>query len=576
MWLTETEQEQAASVLLGKSKVSSSKGVPSGQAKSATGIGGLLGRADPLGLASAVAQVTARTATQALPKRSANLALELVKIAAGRSTITADAKDWRFKNRAWTENPAFRRLGQSYLAWARTAADLVDDARLDWRTEERAKLAVSLVTASLAPTNIALLNPDAIERALETGGRSVARGLTNIARDVRSNKGFPRSSDSSAFEVGRNLALTPGAVVYRSEVCELLQFAPSTPTVFTTPVILVPPQINKYYFMDLAPGRSLIEYAVGQGFTMFAISWRNPTAEHRDWSLDVYVRAVEDAVRAACEIADTTTANMIALCAGGITTAALLGHLANTDDPLVNGATFAVTLLDFSVPTMIGLLGSSGIVRNAVRMSERAGTTDMADTRNLFAMLRPNDLIWNYWVNNNLLGESPPAFDILYWNSDSTRLPAALHADFLDMFLNNSFAEGTVDVLGGRVDLGRVERDTFIVGARTDHLTPWQACYAATQLFGGRSEFVLSSSGHIQSLVNPPGNPKMTITTGPAPGPDPEDWLAHSETTTGSWWEPWARWNAARSGECRPAPTELGSQKHPRDVPAPGRYVHAP
>jgi polyhydroxyalkanoate synthase len=503
----------------------------------------------------------------------AGLGVELVKIAVGKSAVEPDPKDWRFRNRAWSENPAFKRLAQSYLAWARTTGDLVDDAHLDWRTEERAKLAASLLTASLAPTNVLVLNPDAMERALQTGGKSLARGATNIARDVASNKGFPRSSDPAAFKVGRDLALTPGAVVHRSEVCELLQFTPTTPTVFETPVVLVPPQINKYYFMDLAPGRSLVEFAVQQGFPMFAISWRNPTAEHREWSLDTYVGAVQDAIRAACEITGSTAANTISLCAGGITTAALLGHLAATGEALINSASFAVTLLDFSVPTMIGLLGKPDIVRNAVRTSIRAGTTDTVETRNLFAMLRPNDLIFNYWVNNNLLGDFPSAFDILYWNSDSTRLPAALHADFLDMFLNNTLATGAFRVFGNPIDLGKVEQDTFVVGARTDHLTAWRACYAATQLFGGQSRFVLSSSGHIQSLVNPPGNPKMTVTTGPDPCRDPDDWLARSDMTTGSWWELWAEWLATRSGERHPAPTALGSQQHPAGIAAPGRYV---
>jgi polyhydroxyalkanoate synthase subunit PhaC len=545
-----------------------------GRLRSTIGTRGPLGRVDQLGLTTAMVQVGARTATRAMPRRISDLGLELIRVAVGRSTIEPDPKDWRFKNRAWSENPLFRRIGQGYLAWARTTDGLVDDAHLDWRTEERARLAASLVTAGLAPTNLLVLNPDAIERAFETGGRSVVRGLTNMARDVTSNKGFPRSSDPAAFEVGRDLALTPGAVVHRSEVCELIQFAPTTPTVFTTPVVLVPPQVNKYYFMDMAPGRSLVEYAVQQGFPMFAISWRNPTAEHRDWSLDTYAGAVEDALRAACEIAGSESANTISLCAGGITTAALLGHLASSGEPLINSATFAVTLLDFSVRSMIGLFGRPDIVRNATKTSRRAGTTGATESRNLFAMLRPNDLIWNYWVNNNLMGQAPSAFDILHWNGDSTRLPATLHADFLDIFLNNTLAGGSFPVFGSPIDLGKVDRDTLVVAARNDHLTAWRACYAATQLFGGRSEFVLSSSGHIQSLVNPPGNPKMTVSTGPEPGPDPDEWLARSDTATGSWWEVWAEWNAARSGERHDAPSGLGSLRHPAGTAAPGEYVH--
>jgi polyhydroxyalkanoate synthase len=535
----------------------------------------VLGRIDPLGLAGAMVQVGTRTATNALPRRVAGLGVELAKVAVGKSTIAPDPKDWRFENRAWKENPLYHRLCQSYLAWTKTALALVDDAQFDWRTAERAKLATVLFTAALAPTNAPLLNPDVIERAYETGGRSVVKGLGNISRDVMGNRGFPRSVDRSAFVVGRDLAVTPGAVVFRNEVCELLQYAAMTPTVNALPMVMVPPQINKYYFMDMAPGRSFVEYGLQQGLQMFAISWRNPTEEHREWGLSTYVDAVSEAVRAACEIAGTDQANTVSLCAGGITTAALLGHLASTQDALINCATFAVTLLDYMVPTMIGLLASPAIVENSRRSTKRAGVLRGHSATALFSMLRPNDLIWNYWVRNNLMGEEPPAFDVLSWNSDATRLPAALHADFLDLFMQNSLASGSCSIHGNPVDLSKVECDSFVVGARTDHLTPWKACYATTQLMGGTSQFALSSSGHIQSLVNPPGNPRMTVATGEATEADPDQWLTKTTAVTGSWWEPWAEWAKARSGGHQPAPTSLGSAAHPADDPAPGRYVLA-
>ena len=535
----------------------------------------VLGKVDPLGLAGAMVQVGTRTATNALPRRIGGLGVELAKVAVGRSSVAPDPKDWRFENRAWKDNPLFHRLCQSYLAWTRMALDLVDDAQLEWRDAERAKLAAILFTAALAPTNAPLLNPDVVERAYETGGRSVAKGMHNIVRDVRSNGGLPRSVDRSKFVVGRDLAVTPGAVVFRNEVCELLQYAPATETVNTLPMVMVPPQINKYYFMDLAPGRSFVEFGVRQGLQMFTISWRNPTGEHSEWGLSTYVDAVNEAVRAACEIAGTDQANTVSLCAGGITTAALLGHLAATRDTLVNCATFAVTLLDFTVPTMIGLLASPAIVENSVRSTKRAGVLRGRNATTLFSMLRPNDLIWNYWVRNNLMGEEPPTFDVLSWNSDATRLPATLHADFLDLFMQNSIATGSCLVHGNPIDLSKVECDSFVVGARTDHLTAWKACYATTQLMGGASQFALSSSGHIQSLVNPPGNPRMTVATGDASEPDPERWLAKNQAVTGSWWEPWAEWAGKRSGARRPAPTSLGSMAHPAGEAAPGSYVLA-
>jgi polyhydroxyalkanoate synthase len=328
--------------------------------------------------------------------------------------------------------------------------------------------------------------------------------------------------------------------------------------------------------MDLAPGRSFVEYCVQQGFQTFVISWRNPTEEHRDWDLDTYIDAEHEALQAACEIAGTEQINTVSLCAGGITTAALLGHLASTQDTLVNCATFAVTLLDFTVPTMIGMLASPAIVDNSLRSTKRDGVLSGSSASALFSLLRPNDLIWNYWVHNNLMGEEPPTFDVLSWNADSTRLPAALHADFLDLFMQNSLATGDFLVHGNPVDLSKVECDSFVVGARTDHLTAWKACYATTQLLGGTSQFALSSSGHIQSLVNPPGNPRMTVATAEATEADPDEWLSKVTAATGSWWEPWSKWVAPRSGGSRPAPTSLGSAAHPPGEPAPGRYVLAP
>jgi polyhydroxyalkanoate synthase len=537
--------------------------------------GRLLGRVDRLGLADSLIRVAAKTSTTALPRRMAGLGLELGKIAVGKSTVAPEPSDRRFTNRAWTENPAFRRIGQTYLAWSKTTLDLVDDAHLDWRTHERARLAASLLTSTLSPTNLLPLNPDAMVRAYESGGRSVVAGAANIGRDIRNNHGLPRTADPDAFHVGKELAVTPGAVVFRNDVCELLQYAPMTEAVHTTPMVLVPPQINKYYFMDLAPGRSFVEYAVRQGLQMFLVSWRNPTVEHRHWNLDTYVAGVKEALHAVTEITGSPQVNTVALCAGGITTAGLLGHLAATQDSLINAATFAVTLLDFSVPTMIGLFGSQPVIANTLKQARRRGILPAHESAALFCMLRPNDLIWNYWVGSNLLGDRPPAFDVLSWNADPTRLAAGLHTDFLDMFANNSLAEGKFSVLGAPVDLGAVTCDSFVVAARTDHLTDWKACYATTQLLGGSSQFALSRSGHIQSLVNPPGNPKMSVSLGPAPGPDPDQWLAESESVPGSWWEPWAEWARPRSGEERPASPCLGSGRHPAMEPAPGRYVLA-
>ena len=540
----------------------------------AIGGGELLGALDPLSLLEALSRAGQHVATTTGPRRVAELLGEWARIGIGRSDVGPEPRDWRFENRAWREHPVYRRMAQSYLAWAETVLQLVDDAELEWRTQERARFAARLVTTALAPTNNFLLNPEALERAWETAGHSLWRGLRNFGRDVADNRGLPRSVVPGALQVGRNLAATPGAVVHVNEVCELLQYTPTTPSVWARPVVVVPPQINKYYVMDLAPGRSFVEYAVAQGFQVFAVSWRNPTATQREWGLGTYVDALEEAMEAAAEVAASEDVAAVGVCAGGLTTAVLLGRLASSGHLLVNTSTFAVTQLDYSVPSAIGMLGTPSVMDRAVRTSRRRGTLSRHDLGALFSMLRPNDLIWNYWVNNNLLGEDPPAFDVLAWNADGTALPATLHEEFLDVFLHNRLARGELSCLGCPIDLGKVDCDVLSIGARNDHLVPWQACFATTALFGGESEFVLSSSGHIQSLVNPPGSKKMAITTGTVTGPDPDAWLATASECSGVWWERWATWQGARAGGERDSPCRLGSHAHPARGPAPGRYVH--
>jgi polyhydroxyalkanoate synthase len=528
---------------------------------------------DPLALVDALRRVGQRCD---VGTSTTNLAMEAIRIALGRSSVAPAERDWRFQHRAWHDNPMFRRLAQGYLAWSAAVEQLVEEADLDWRTAERARFAAGLVTSTLAPTNFLATNPAAIERAVQTGGRSLVRGMRNIVRDVVENRGMPRSVDLRPFRLGETIAATPGSVVYRDEVLELLQYRPTTPRVHSRPVVVVPPQINKYYFLDLAPGRSFVEFAVAQGHQTFCISWRNPTAEQHDWDFDTYVAALEGALVAAAEIAGADRVNTVSMCAGGIATAALLAHHAATGTDLIGSATFGVTLLDFDLPSGIAMLASQGIVEHSLRTTRESGVLDGHSLFAFFSALRPNDLVWNYWVNNNLLGDDPPAFDVLAWNQDSARLPAGLHADFLDLFMTNRLAKaGEMTVLGRPVDLGAVECDTFVVGAQTDHLTPWKACYASTQLFGGRSEFVLSSSGHIQSLVNPPANPKMRFYRGPRPPGSPEGWLADATSHTGSWWEPWATWVGDRGGADRAAPRSLGNRKHRPDGPAPGTYVLA-
>ena len=502
---------------------------------------------------------------------------EALRIAAGRSTVDVEKGDWRFADPTWSRHPGYRRLKQLYLAWSRALLSIAEEADVDWKTRERARFALGIVTSAVAPTNTLVGNPAALKEALETGGGSLLRGARNFVHDLRHNRGMPSQVDTSAFKVGENLATTPGAVVYRDDVMELIQFSPVTPQVAARPVVMIPPQINKYYFLDLSPGRSFIEYAVSRGIQFFAISWRNPRREHGDWGLDTYAGAYLRAVDVAREVTGSDDVNALGMCAGGITMTTALSHLAATHDPRVHSASYGVTLLDFSVPAMVGLFQARPLISVARGRSARAGVLDGDTLASVFTWMRPNDLVWNYWVNNYLMGKKPPAFDILAWNADKTNLPARLHGQFLDIFEGNLLAKpGGITVLGSPVNLSAIKIDTYVTGGLTDHLTPWQGCYRATQLLSGESTFVLSPTGHIQTQVSPPGNPKAHYFVGSEPGPDPDAWRAAAERRDGSWWEHWADWIIERGGGKRPAPKQLGSTRHPALDPAPGRYVLEP
>jgi poly[(R)-3-hydroxyalkanoate] polymerase subunit PhaC len=501
---------------------------------------------------------------------------QLVEVAIGRSEVAPAPGDKRFAHPAWSSSPLYHRVLQAYLVGRHAFLGLVDEVDLDPKSRERARFAVSLVTEAAAPTNTLAGNPSALAKAVETRGGSLVTGLRHFARDVRHNGGMPSTVDTRPFTIGGNLAVTPGEVVHRSEVFELVQYAPSSETSFTRPLVAIPPQINKYYITDIAPGRSLIEHTVAAGVPYFAVSWRNPTPVQRDWNLETYVLACKEAVQVAGDITGSDDANVLGICAGGITMACLLGHLAATGEQLVNSATFMVAGLDTSVESTVGMLASNVAIEAARTRSQRAGVLDGSDLAKVFAWLRPNDLVWNYWVNNYLLGQNPPAFDILYWNADTTRLPAGLHSDFLDLFRSNGLANpGALEVLGEPIDLGKVSCDAYVVAGSTDHIVPWTGAFRTTQLLGGETEFVLSSSGHIQAMVNPPTSKKSSYMTRPGPPPpDADAWLDGAERHPGSWWDHWTAWLTARSGHERPAPDRLGNAEHPPIEPAPGRYVH--
>ncbi len=538
------------------------------------------GTEDPGGVGVAgglVALTKAATRSRAAVKAGVGLSAESVRIALGRSTVAPAKGDHRFADPSWDGNPGYRRLKQVYLAWSAAVDSVVEAADVDWRTRERARFAAGILTSSVAPTNTLPGNPAALKRVIETGGGSLVAGARHFVDDLLHNGGMPRQVDASGFKVGENMAVTPGAVVYRDEVCEVLQYQPTTPTVRARPVVMIPPPINKYYFMDLAPGRSFIEHAVAKGIPFFVISWRNPGKEHAGWNLDTYGEAVLGAIDVAREVSGSDDVIALGLCAGGIITATVLSHLAATGDGRVHAVSFGVTLLDWDVPAMVGAFQSKGLLSVARRKSRSAGVLDARSLGTVFTWMRPNELVWNYWVNNYLMGKQPPAFDILAWNDDKTNLPGRLHGQFLDIFAGNLMVKpGAMTVLGTPVDLSAVKIDTYVTGGLSDHLTPWDGCYRATQLFPGHSTFVLSPTGHIQTQVSPPGNPKSHYFVGGEPGPDPHQWRATAERRTGTWWDHWAEWIIARAGDEKPAPTKLGSRRHKVLGPAPGTYVLEP
>ena len=515
-----------------------------------------------------------------LGRQAAQLGTELGRVAAGRSAIAADPRDRRFADPAWTENPFLRRSVQAYLAAAKTAEALVDGAELGWRDDTRMKFLLTNLIAAAAPSNNPLLSPVGWRALIETGGENAVRGLRALASDLATSPRVPSMVAADAFEVGKDLAVTPGGVVHATDQFELIQYQPVTELVYRYPLLIVPPMINKYYIVDLAPGRSLVEYLVSMGHQVFVMSWRNPDARHRDWDLNTYGGALAEALAAVRAISGAAKASVCALCSGGIMASMVAAHLGVTGqlDQLAS-LCLGVTVLDQSQSGTASAMIDEKTAAAAMAVSGARGYLDGRALAEVFAWLRPDDLIWNYWVNNYLAGRPPPAFDILYWNADVTRLPAALHHDFIRLGLANALVTpGAATMLGSPVDLAKVDVDAYVVAGITDHLCPWESCYRTTQLLGGPVRFVLSTSGHIAAMVNPPTNAKAAFRTAPggatANPADPGEFLALSAVVPGSWWTDYSSWLAERGGGQHRSPRTLGRKAHPVRGAAPGTYVH--
>lgn len=507
-------------------------------------------------------------------EQEAKLVRDLIAALGGSADCNPPQGDKRFGDAAWRENSLYRVTLQGYLVWRDALSGFVDRCALDPKNKERAQFVMSLFTDALSPTNTLLGNPAALKKVVDSGGASLIGGMKNIVTDMLTNQGMPAQVDKTAFEVGKNLGTSRGAVVFRNEVLELIQYAPTTGRVYSRPQLIVPPQINKFYVFDLSDGKSIVDHLLKSEFQVFVVSWRNPTVAQSHWDLDTYVGALLEAIEAVRAITGSDDINLHGACSGAMTISALLGHLASRGIKSVNAATLMVAVLDSTADSQLGLFATPEAVAAAKQGSMVRGVLAGEEMGRMFAWMRPNDLVWNYWVNNYLLGKTPPAFDILYWNNDTTRLPAKLHGQLLDIFTDNLFSKpGALSVLETPVDLTEVTCDKYVVAGITDHITPWKGVYDSARLFGGDTRFVLSSSGHIQSLINPPGNPKAKFYLNPELPANADAWLAGAQAENDSWWSNWRDWLAARSGERRAAPSKPGNRRYPSLAAAPGTYV---
>ena len=486
------------------------------------------------------------------------------------------AGDRRFAAEAWGENPYAAMAAASYQLNARLLMAMADAVQADAKTRARIRFAVEQWVAASAPSNFLAFNAEAQRKAIETHGESIAQGLQNLLHDI--GQGHVSMTDERQFEVGRNVATTEGAVVFENELFQLLEYKPLTDKVYERPLLLVPPCINKYYILDLQPENSLIRYAVAQGHRTFVVSWRNPdeSLAHTTW--DDYIEdAAIQAIHAVQEISGAEQINALGFCVGGTILGTALAVLAARGEKPVRSVTLLTTFLDFAETGIMDIFIDEAMVRLREQQMGQGGLMAGRDLASTFSFLRPNDLVWNYVVGNYLKGETPPPFDLLYWNSDSTNLPGPFYAWYLrNTYLENNLVKpGKLTVCGEKLDLGRVDVPAYIYGSREDHIVPIGGAYASTQVLPGKKRFVMGASGHIAGVINPPEKRKRSHwirADGKLPG-TLDAWLEGAEEHAGSWWPDWAAWLKAQAGTQIAAPKRYGKGKYKVIEAAPGRYV---
>jgi len=486
--------------------------------------------------------------------------------------------DRRFAGKEWRDNPYYAYLKQSYLLASRFLAELAEGAELDAKSKEQLQFAVKQWCDAMSPANFAATNPAVLRLALASNGESVTRGIANLIADL--NKGRISQTDESAFEVGRNLALTPGDVVYENELIQLIQYKAATPRVGARPLVMVPPCINKFYILDLRPENSFVRYAVEQGHTVFMVSWKNVDSSDGAFDWDDYLeKGIIAALGVAREITRSDRVNALGFCVGGTLLASALAVMAAKGEDLVESTTYLATMLDFESPGQLGIFIDERAVAAREASIGKGGILPGADLASTFNALRANDLVWPYVVNNYLMGGAPAAFDLLYWNADSTNLPGPMYCTYVrNTYLENKLrVPGALRNCGVGVDLGKVDRPAFILATREDHIVPWRAAYRSLALLGGEKKFVLGASGHIAGIVNPAAGGKRSFWFSESSSENPDNWLAQAKEERGSWWPQWSQWlegfKGGKNGETREAPAQTGSAQYPAIEPAPGRYV---
>jgi polyhydroxyalkanoate synthase len=491
-------------------------------------------------------------------------------------TVQAAPGDRRFAADEWNESPVHNYLKQSYLLSSRWLNDMVTDSTLDKGTKAKCDFYTRQFIDAMSPSNFAITNPEVLKETVDSNGQNLIAGLENLLQDME--KGRISMTDENSFQLGKNLATTPGSVVFQNELIQLIHFKPMTEKVNERPLLIVPPSINKYYILDLSEHNSYVRYCLEQGNNVFIVSWRNPDESLGDKTWEDYINeGTIPAIEAVQDISGSKKINAVAWCIGGTMLATTIAVLAAKRKKPLASATFFTTLLDFSDPGELGIFIDESQVNQHEHKLAEGGVMPGKQLAQTFSMLRANDLIWNYVVNNYLKGKTPPPFDILYWNSDSTNMTSAMFTWYLrNMYLENKLAKpGAIELCGVPVDLGKIDCPIYYLSTIDDHIAPWKTTFESTELLGGKMEFVLAASGHVAGVINPASKNKRNFWKNGELGQGADHWLETAQSVPGSWWSDWDEWLKAQGGKQIDAPAQTGNEQYAELEPAPGSYVLA-